>query len=150
MSSGSAVVIAHMSLPLKHVSVITVFAEDLAGTSSFYQEVLGLTLAFQDTSIAVFKLENVIVAVRSAAEAAELIAPAVVASPAAGSRFQLGVFVDDVDAVCAELAGRGVVLLNGPENRPWGVRNASFADPAGHIWTVSQDLDEGAGAQAAD
>jgi len=28
---------------------------------------------------------------------------------------------------------RGVALLNGPMNRPWGVRTASFADPGGHI-----------------
>ena len=32
---------------------------------------------------------------------------------------------------------RGVELLNGPTNRPWGVRTASFADPDGHIWEVA-------------
>ena len=31
-----------MSLSLKSVNVITLFAEDLAGTRSFYEEVLGL------------------------------------------------------------------------------------------------------------
>ena len=40
----------------------------------------------------------------------------------------------------AELAGRGVELLNGPVNRPWGVRTASFADPGGHIWEIAQEL----------
>ena len=34
--------------------------------------------------------------------------------------------VDDVDAMCGELIGRGVQLLNGPMNRPWGIRTASF------------------------
>jgi uncharacterized glyoxalase superfamily protein PhnB len=34
-----------------------------------------------------------------------------------------------------------VVLLNGPVDRPWGVRTASFTDPAGHIWRIAQDLD---------
>jgi uncharacterized glyoxalase superfamily protein PhnB len=48
--------------------------------------------------------------------------------------------VDDVDAVCAELAGRGVTLLNGPMDRPWGIRTASFTDPGGHIWEIAQDL----------
>jgi uncharacterized glyoxalase superfamily protein PhnB len=46
--------------------------------------------------------------------------------------------VDDVDAMCAELAERGVKLLNGPMDRPWGVRTASFMDPAGHIWEIAR------------
>jgi uncharacterized glyoxalase superfamily protein PhnB len=45
--------------------------------------------------------------------------------------------VDDVDAMCAELAARGVELLNGPMDRPWGIRTASFKDPAGHIWEIA-------------
>ena len=45
-----------------------------------------------------------------------------------------------MDAVCAELARRGVQLLNGPMDRPWGIRTASFTDPAGHIWEIAQDL----------
>jgi len=40
-------------------------------------------------------------------------------------------------AVCAELASRGVELLNGPMNRDWGLRTASFTDPDGHIWEVA-------------
>lgn len=50
--------------------------------------------------------------------------------------------IDDVDAVCVELNARGVTLLNGPMNRPWGVRTASFADPGGHIWEIAQQLTE--------
>ncbi|MDQ3782600.1 MAG: VOC family protein, partial [Actinomycetota bacterium] len=29
-------------------------------------------------------------------------------------------------------------LLNGPVDRPWGVRTASFRDPAGHIWEIAR------------
>jgi catechol 2,3-dioxygenase-like lactoylglutathione lyase family enzyme len=39
--------------------------------------------------------------------------------------------VDDVDAACAELAQLGVPLIDGPVDRPWGIRTASFTDPAG-------------------
>ena len=53
-------------------------------------------------------------------------------------RFQLTIEVDDVDATCAELAERGVELLNGPIDRPWGVRTASFRDPGGHIWEIAK------------
>ena len=75
------------------------------------------------------------------ATAPELIAPAAVGSPEGGSRFVLAVFVDDVDAACTELAQHGVEPLNGPSDRPWGMRTASFADPSGHIWEIAEDLD---------
>jgi len=39
--------------------------------------------------------------------------------------------------VCAQLRDRGVVL-NGPVDRPWGMRAANFVDPAGHGWEVGQ------------
>ena len=55
---------------------------------------------------------------------------------------QLTVQVDDVDATCAALAERGVRLLNGPMDRPWGIRTAAFADPAGHVWEIAAPLEE--------
>ena len=51
---------------------------------------------------------------------------------------QFTITVDDVDAMCAELAARGVKLLNGPMDRPWGIRTASFSDPGGHIWEIAK------------
>lgn len=71
-------------------------------------------------------------------EAPELIEPATVAAPDAGSRMVLTVDVDDVDAVCEQLTARGVELLNGPMDRPWGIRTASFRDPSGHIWEIAK------------
>ena len=47
-------------------------------------------------------------------------------------------FVDDVDAICAELVTRDVELLNGPMDRPCGLRTASFRDPGCHIWEIAQ------------
>ena len=49
-----------MNLPLKRVNVISLCAEDLAGTRSFYQEVPGLPLTFEDEAAAAFRLENMI------------------------------------------------------------------------------------------
>ncbi len=43
-------------------------------------------------------------------------------------------------AVCAQLGRRGVSLLNGPIDRPWGKRTACFADPDGHLWEIAQDI----------
>ena len=73
-----------------------------------------------------------------ATEAPGLVAPASVASPDAGVRFQLTLGVDDVDATCDELRRRGVELLNGPLDRPWGIRTASFRDPGGHVWEIAR------------
>jgi uncharacterized glyoxalase superfamily protein PhnB len=69
-----------------------------------------------------------------------LIAPAGVGSREGGSRFQLTIWVDDTDAVCEELAKRGVDRLNGPIDREWGMPTASFTDPDGHIWEVAAKI----------
>jgi uncharacterized glyoxalase superfamily protein PhnB len=42
--------------------------------------------------------------------------------------------------VCKELQRRGVKLLTGPRDRPWGLRTANFVDPAGHSWEVGQKV----------
>ena len=129
-----------MSWSLKSVDFITLFVEDLEQSKTFYQEVFGLPLAFEDQSSAVFRFANAGINLLTVDAARELIEPASVASREAGSRLVFTIGVDDVDAVCAELAERGVVLLNGPMNRPWGIRTASFSDPAGQIWEIAQDL----------
>lgn len=118
------------------IAAITLFAEDLAQTKRFYQEVFGLPVVFEDASSAVFKFGDTLVNLLDSTEAPELIDPAPVAAADGGVRFQLTLEVDDVDATCAELRRRGAELLNGPVDRPWGVRTASFRDPAGHIWEV--------------
>ena len=117
---------------------ITLFVEDLPGAKRFYQGVFGLPVAFEDDASAVFKFENTMINLLKSSEAPELISPARVAGPEAGSRMQLTVRVDDVDAECSELASRGVEFLNGPIDGPWGIRTASFRDPSGHIWEIAE------------
>lgn len=120
------------------ISAITLFVEDLPATKAFYREVFGLTVVFEDTDSAVFRFGPMLVNLLVSTAADELVAPAAVAGPDGGSRFQLTIDVDDVDATCAELARRGVTLLNGPMDRPWGVRTAAFRDPAGHVWEIAK------------
>lgn len=119
------------------ITAITLFAEDLAATKRFYQEVFGLPLVFEDTHSAVFTFGDTLVNLLDATAAPELIEPAMVAAAEAGSRVQFTLTVDNVDATCDALASRGVRLLNGPTDRSWGVRTASFRDPAGHIWEIA-------------
>lgn len=122
----------------RDISAITLFVEDLATAKQFYREVFGLPVAFEDANSAVFKFKNTLINLLKTTAARELIEPAVVATREAGSRLQLTIEVDDVDAVCAGLQSRGVHMLNGPIDRPWGVRTASFSDPAGHIWEIAK------------
>jgi catechol 2,3-dioxygenase-like lactoylglutathione lyase family enzyme len=121
-----------------NIFAVTLFTEDLAATKQFYQEVFGLPIAFEDDNSAVFNFGNTLINLLKTTEAPELIAPATVAPPEAGSRLQFTIQVDDVDAMCADLTARGVELLNGPIDRPWGVRTACFRDPGGHIWEIAK------------
>ena len=120
------------------ISAITLFVEDLAATKAFYEKVFGLPIHYEDDASAVFNFGNTLINLLKVSEAHELIEPATVASPDAGSRLQFTIGVDDVDAMCAELTARGVELLNGPMDRPWGIRTVSFRDPAGHIWEIAK------------
>lgn len=119
------------------IGAITLFVEDLPGAKRFYETVFGLPVFFEDGASAVFKFENTMINLLKTSEAPELIGPAKAASPEAGARMQFTIEVDDIDAMCAELASRGVELLNGPMDRPWGIRTASFRDPAGHVWEIA-------------
>ncbi len=120
------------------IAAITLFVEDLEAAKEFYQQVFGLPVTFEDDDSVVFKFGETLVNLLKATAAPELVDPARVAAPDAGSRMQLTLHVDDVDRLCEELITRGVTLLNGPMDRPWGVRTASFRDPAGHIWEVAK------------
>ena len=130
-----------MSGWLRGLGAITLFTEDLPATRAFYADVFGLELVFEDDDSAAYRFGGATVLNLLRVEAAgELITPAPVAGPGHGARAQFTIPVDDTDAACAELVRRGVTLLNGPMDRPWGQRTAAFADPAGTIWEVAADV----------
>lgn len=123
-----------------NVDVITLFVEDLPQVRAFYQDVFGMFAVYEDDVSAVFNFGNMSINLLNISEAHGLIHPGTVASRESGSRFQFTIRVEDVDAVCNELKPLGVALLNGPVDRPWGVRTATFTDPAGHVWEIAQQL----------
>lgn len=119
------------------IAAITLFVEDLNASKQFYEKAFALPVHYEDGDSAVFKFGGTLVNLLKVSEAESLIAPAVVAGHDAGSRFQFSLAVDDVDETCSRLEARGVHLLNGPMDRPWGIRTASFEDPSGHIWEIA-------------
>jgi catechol 2,3-dioxygenase-like lactoylglutathione lyase family enzyme len=119
------------------IAAITLFVEDLEESKRFYQRAFGMPVTFEDPASAVFRFGDTLVNLLKVSAAPELIEPARVAARDAGSRSVFTIEVDDVDTVCADLQTRGVALLNGPIDRPWGPRTASFTDPSGNIWEIA-------------
>ena len=122
----------------RNIGAITLFVEDLGAAKQFYHAVFDLPLVFENTDSAVFRIGNTLINLLKITQANELIEPARVASRESGSRHVFTIEVDDVDAMCAKLVARGATLVNGPMDRPWGIRTASFSDPGGHIWEIAK------------
>lgn len=128
-----------MSAWPKEIFAITLFVEDLATVKQYYSEVFGLPVVFEDPDSAIFKFGSTMISLLKTDAVNELIEPAKMASRDAGHRFVITIQVEDVDAMCAQLTARGVQLLNGPMDRPWGMRTASFIDAGGYIWEIAKN-----------
>ena len=130
-----------MAQSLKSVNVITLFVEDEQRSREFYERVFEVAAMDEGHGTVILPFENLFVRLLRRGEAEnEALGQVPLAEPDAGASFQLAVFVDDVDALCAQLAERGVSIVYGPIDRPWGVRNAAFRDPDGHTWAISADI----------
>ena len=136
--SDTAAAFARTNAWPKGIFAITLFTEDLEQAKEFYQNVFGLPIDYEDSNSAVFKFGGTLINLLKISEAKELIEPARVADRESGARYVFTIMVDDVDELCTTLVSRGVKLLNGPMDRPWGIRTASFMDPGGHIWEIAK------------
>lgn len=54
----------------------------------------------------------------------------------------MSIWVDDADAVHARCVAAGLDVIRPPEDEPWGVRELHLLHPDGHIFRISQALDE--------
>jgi catechol 2,3-dioxygenase-like lactoylglutathione lyase family enzyme len=128
---------------LTKIDAITLFVEDPRLSRTFYERVFEAEKIMQDDHSVAFMFDGAVINLLSLAAAPELISPASVAGEDGGNSAVMTLAVDDVDATCTELEDKGVVLLNGPMDRPWGIRTASFCDPDGHIWEIAAKLPAG-------
>jgi len=110
----------------REIGAMTLFVPDLSEARKFYENAFGLQAQPMDEDTAMLRFGGMAVFLHKAAG-------------------QFAIIVGDVDAVCAEIASRGVQPLSGPADREWGMRTATFTDPAGHIWEVAQELPGGDG-----
>jgi catechol 2,3-dioxygenase-like lactoylglutathione lyase family enzyme len=122
------------------VAAVTLFAEDPKRSKEFYGRAFEREPVYEDEAAVTFRLDNVLVNLLRREEAPELVEPATIAAAGMGPNVLLTLSVEDVDAAVEQLTARGVELLNGPVDRPWGVRTACFADPDGHAWELAGPL----------
>jgi catechol 2,3-dioxygenase-like lactoylglutathione lyase family enzyme len=115
----------------------TLFVADLEAAKAFYAKAFAAEPMFEDDDSAVFQLGDTLLNLLRARAVPELIEPAAAAEAAAGARLVFTVEVDDVDARAEWLTAAGVTLLNGPMDRPWGPRTASFQDLDGYVWEIA-------------
>ena len=122
----------------REIGAISLYFPDLDEARKFYTDAFGLDAQPLDDSTAMLRFEQTFVFLAKSLTAAQPL-PEVLDQAQKGAG-QFAIIVDDVDAVCEEITGRGVQPLARPADRDWGMRTATFADPGGYIWEIAQEL----------
>jgi catechol 2,3-dioxygenase-like lactoylglutathione lyase family enzyme len=125
----------------REICAMTLYFPDLGEAQKFYADAFGLDVQALDDATAMVRFEGTYVFLHQAKAGARAL-PEVLEEAGKGAG-QFAIIVEDVDAVCAEITGRGIPLLTGPADRDWGMRTATFADPGGHIWEIAQEIPSG-------
>jgi len=120
------------------------FVADLARARDFYQNVMGLAFAHGQPGVdAFFQVGAAGLLLIARGTADDLLGPAEVDhGPASGARWVMATEVDDVDAAYRQLRAAGARFIRAPEDRPWGLRCAHFADPDGNVWEIHSPVRE--------
>lgn len=128
----------------KKIGAINLIVGDLGRSTAFYRDVFGLPLEHEDEETAMFRFAGTYVFLQRGAEHRD--DPSGDALRLAQSGVgQFVIFVDDVDAVRADLEQAGVATISGPADRDWGMRTLTLADPGGYTWEITQALHASAG-----
>lgn len=122
------------------LSAITLLVDDLAASREFYARVFAQEPLWTDEKSTGFSLGSLVLNLLVNSEGPRLVTPANPGEPNAGPRIQLAIWVDDIDTVVEVLQRRDVTFDTMPEDKPWGMRVATFRDLDGHSWEIAQDL----------
>jgi catechol 2,3-dioxygenase-like lactoylglutathione lyase family enzyme len=123
----------------KQISAINLIVRDLERAKEFYREVFRLPLAHEDQDTAMFRFADTYVFLQRGTTHQDRSSADVLGLAQKGVG-QFVIFVDDVDAVFAELDHVRVATISGPADRDWGMRTVTLADPAGYTWEITQEL----------
>lgn len=123
-----------------NLGAVVLFVEDVQRSKAFYHEVLGLEMQFEDDDSAGFELRGVTFIVLQVDRAGVQLQGEPTATAGAAATAFLATFTDDVDALHADLVGRGVGFFQEPTDQPWGMRTAYLKDPDGHVWELAEPI----------
>jgi lactoylglutathione lyase len=119
-----------------------VYASDVEREAQFW-ELLGFSRHFQLPADG----KAGYVGLRSDASAAELAVTSVEWAKdryglptGAGARFEMYIYVADLDGMVRQLADADVPILRDPEDMPWGERIATVADPEGNPVALCEQI----------
>jgi uncharacterized glyoxalase superfamily protein PhnB len=101
--------------------------DDVPGGAAHYRDVLGFAVNYQQRDIAVMDRDH-----------ARILLVAREAGRGGGSCY---VYVDDADALHAELVAKGARVQGAPVSRPWGLREFQVLDPEGNRLTFGQPFE---------
>ncbi|MDQ3812396.1 MAG: VOC family protein [Armatimonadota bacterium] len=120
------------------ISLITLGVFDLARSTAFYRDGLGLPTTGDFEGVTFFKLKGTWLALYPRED---LAADARVSSEGSGfSGFTLAHNVqskDEVDAVLQQAEKAGAKILKPAQDTDWGGYSGYFADPDGYLWEVA-------------
>jgi lactoylglutathione lyase len=123
----------------KQIGAINLIVGDLERSKAFYRDVFGLPPQHEDEDTAMFRFADTYVFLQRGAAHRDG-ASGDVLSLAQKGVGQFVIFVEDVDAVYAELNQAQVATISGPADRDWGMRTLTLADPGGNTWEITQEL----------
>lgn len=115
---------------------------DAAGAIEFYRAALGAEEAVRYSGPegkvvhAEITIGGVMVAVKDEDEGDR--AP----TSLGGSPVIMALYVDDADAVAEAMARAGARVIHPVHDAPYGQRGGRLADPYGHLWMVSQQIED--------
>ena len=122
----------------RQIGAMTLHVSDVARSREFYQRAFGLEGQQLDADTVLVKFTDLYVFLHQ--DPAHQPPGGVIEEQGKGGAGQFAIIVADVDAVRAELDASGVSLISGPEDREWGMRTVTFADPDGYVWEIAQPL----------
>ena len=123
----------------KKVGAINLIVGDLERSTAFYRDVFRVPVQHQDQDSAMFRFAGTYVFLQRGAAHQDGPSSDVLDLAQQGVG-QFVIFVDDVDAVRAELEEAGAAVISEPADRDWGMRTLTLADPAGYTWEITQQL----------
>jgi catechol 2,3-dioxygenase-like lactoylglutathione lyase family enzyme len=126
----------------KQIAAINLVVGDVTLAADFYREVFGLQPQQEDEETAMFRFKDTYVFLQRG-ESHRDSPPADILDLATRGVGQFAILVEDVDAVRGDLAERGVAIISGPDDRDWGMRTMTFADPGGYTWEIAQEIPTG-------